>query len=80
MLRSVRVLDSLVTNQLPRSRATGSGLETPSNQVSIIHHHQQRTPVDVGGPIDPGQARPSAGSTPRDLASGRRGQRLMNRA
>jgi hypothetical protein len=48
--------------------------ERPSNQVSNNRHRQQWTPTDADGQSFPGQARRSAGSRHRNLASGRRGQ------
>jgi hypothetical protein len=48
----------------------------PSNQVSNNRHRQRRTPTDADGRSFRGQACRSAGSSHRDLASGRRGYRL----
>jgi hypothetical protein len=48
--------------------------ERLSNQVSNNRHHQQWTSTDADGQSFPGQARRSARSPHRNLASGRRGR------
>lgn len=53
---------------------TGRQREIASNQLSNNRHHQRWTPADADGRSFAGQAHCLAGSSHRNLASGRRGR------
>jgi hypothetical protein len=66
--------------RLGKRRGTTVAHERPIDELSDNRHWQRWTPTDTHGQYAPGWACNGAGSPPRYLASGRRGQRSGSRS